>query len=212
MKSLLAVVAFLLCPGSALAAGPPLAAHDLERGVNRPAHRFDLVGLHWKGNGVVVFRTRSVAGRWSGWWDAAPENDRPDARNHELRVQGWNLGSPFWTGASNGIQVRSYGHVTRVRAFYVWSRVRKSRLRRVSIAGSPLILSRASWGADERIRRRRKPGYADAVRFAVVHHTAGSNSYSRAQSASIVRGVERYHVLANGWDDIGYNFLVDKYG
>ena len=50
------------------------------------------------------------------------------------------------------------------------------------------------------------------MRFAVVHHTAGSNSYTRAQSASIVRGIERYHVLANGWDDIGYNFLVDKYG
>jgi hypothetical protein len=83
--------------------------------------------------------------------------------------------------------------------------------RGVSIAGSPLILSRASWGANERIRRGR-PHYADSLRFAVVHHTAGSNSYTRAQSASIVRGIQRYHVLANGWDDIGYNFLVDKYG
>jgi N-acetylmuramoyl-L-alanine amidase len=208
----LAVFLFLLFPGTALAAGTTLAAHDVKRGVNRPAHRFDLVGLHWKGDGVVMFRTRSVAGRWSSWRDAAPEDDRPDARNHELRARGWNLGSPFWTGTSNGIQVRTYGRVTRVRAFYVWSPARKSRLRSVSIAGSPLILSRASWGADEKIRRRRKPDYADAVRFAVVHHTAGSNSYSRSQSASIVRGIERYHVLANGWDDIGYNFLVDKYG
>jgi hypothetical protein len=213
MKSLLLVLLlFALCPGTALAAGTTLAAKDLKTGVNRPAHRFDLVGLHWKGDGFVRFRTRSVAGRWSRWHDAAPEDDRPDARNHELRARGWNLGSPYWTGASNRIQVRTYGRVTRVRAFYVWSPTSRSRLRRVSIAGSPLILSRASWHADEKIRRRKKPGYADTVRFAVVHHTAGSNSYTKAQAASIVRGIERYHVLANGWDDIGYNFLVDKYG
>jgi hypothetical protein len=213
MKSLvLAAFLLLLCPGTVLAAGTSMSAHDVRPGVNKPAHRFDLVGLHWKGEGVVTFRTRSVAGGWSGWHDAAPENDRPDARNHELRSQGWNLGSPYWAGASNRIQVRTYGRVTRVRAFYIWSPARKSRLRRVSIAGSPLILTRATWHADEKIRRRRKPGYADAVRFAVVHHTAGSNSYTRAQSASIVRGIERYHVLANGWDDIGYNFLVDRYG
>src|SRR6185437_8492314 len=41
---------------------------------------------------------------------------------------------------------------------------------------------------------------------------AGSNSYSKTQSASIVRSIELYHVQGNGWNDIGYNFLVDKYG
>src|SRR5207245_3065760 len=80
-----------------------------------------------------------------------------------------------------------------------------------SMAGSPLALARAAWSADE-LFRRRLSDYADTVRLAIVHHTDGSNSYSRAQSAAIVRGIERYHVLANGWDDIGYNFLVDKYG
>jgi hypothetical protein len=111
--------------------------------------------------------------------------------------------------------VRTFGRISRVRAYYVWSPVGKIRLRTVSKAGSPLIITRASWRADEKIRRRKKPAYADALRFAVVHHTVGSNSYSRAQSASIVRGIERYHVLANGWDSIaiytGRTWPADHY-
>jgi hypothetical protein len=206
----LALSFFVVAPSAALGAGTTMAAQNVSKGLNRPPHRFNLVGLHWRGSGSVSFRTRSVSGRWSSWHDAAPEDDGPDAGTHEPRGRGWELGSPYWTGPSDRLQVRTFGRVSRVRAYYVWSRVAKP-LRAVSMAGSPLILSRAGWGASERIRRGR-PDYADAVRFAVVHHTAGSNSYTRAQAASIVRGIQRYHVLANGWDDIGYNFLVDKYG
>ena len=84
-------------------------------------------------------------------------------------------------------------------------------MRTLSVAGSPAITPRAGWSADEHIRRA-APRYAPALRMAIIHHTAGSNSYSRVQSAAIVRGIELYHVEANGWNDIGYNFLVDRYG
>jgi N-acetylmuramoyl-L-alanine amidase len=212
MKYLLlaAVLVCLLLPETALAR-TGLVSRDVREGLNRAPEEFELVGLRWRGVGVVSFRTRSISRHWSIWRVAAPEDDGPDAGNHERRARGWELGSPYWTGPSDRLQVRAVGRVSRIRASYVSSRASKRPLRRVAIAGSPLILTRASWGADERIRRG-LPDYADTVRFAVVHHTAGSNSYTRAQSASIVRGIQRYHVLANGWDDIGYNFLVDKYG
>jgi N-acetylmuramoyl-L-alanine amidase len=174
---------------------------------------FDLVGLHWRGTGAVEFRTRSLAGRWSGWHAAAPEaEDLPDAFTTESRAaRGWRLGNPYWTGASNRIAYRLWGRVTKLRAYFIRSPEERVPMRRLSIAGSPPIFTRRAWNANEAIRRG-APSYASSVQFAVVHHTAGSNSYTASQSAAIVRGIEVYHVQGNGWNDIGYNFLVDKYG
>ena len=45
-----------------------------------------------------------------------------------------------------------------------------------------------------------------------VHHTASSSSYSAADVPSLIRGFYRFHVLSRGWFDIGYNYLVDRYG
>jgi N-acetylmuramoyl-L-alanine amidase len=175
--------------------------------------RFDLVGLHWRGAGSVDFRTRSVGGRWSSWRTAAPEaEDLPDVFSAERRaLRGWRLGNPYWTGASDRIGYRLHGRVTRLRAFFISSPEERVPMRRLSIAGSPPLFTRSAWRANEAIRRG-APSFAPSLQFAVVHHTAGSNSYTAAQSAAIVRGIEVYHVQGNGWNDIGYNFLVDKYG
>ncbi len=48
--------------------------------------------------------------------------------------------------------------------------------------------------------------------MAFVHHTDGGNSYTRAQAPGIVRGIYYYHTKSLGWSDIGYNFLIDRYG
>src|SRR5215204_4350799 len=134
MKSLvLAMFVFVLAPSAAYGAAGGLAARDVSAGVTRAPHRFDLVGLHWRGSGFVSFRTRSLSGRWSSWRNAAPENDGPDARTHEPRGRGWHLGSPFWVGPSDRIQVRTFGRVGRVRAYYVWSRSAGRPLRAVAV-------------------------------------------------------------------------------
>jgi N-acetylmuramoyl-L-alanine amidase len=213
MKALLlAAVAMLATPAIAHAEAtlttrevPLRGARTLESTSPPP---FNMVGLHWRGSGSVSFRTRSAAGRWSAWQPAAPEaEDGPD----RSAQPGWRIGNPYWTGDATAIAYRLRGQVTRLRAYFVESRVDDLPPRTLSVAGSPPIIPRLSWGADESIRRA-APVYAPAVRYALVHHTAGSNSYSRTQSAAIVRGIEIYHVKANGWNDIGYNFLVDKYG
>jgi hypothetical protein len=211
-----AAVLFFVAPATAYA-GATLTMRDV------PLHggpalasttpKFDLVGVHWRGPGAVQFRTRSLEGRWSNWHASAPEGeDLPDAGSPETRAsRGWRLGNPFWTGGSDRIEYRLRGRIERLRAYFVESPEVRIPLRRVSMVGSPPLLSREAWGANEAIRRA-PPQYARSLQFAVVHHTAGTNSYTRAQSAAIVRGIEVYHVKGNGWNDIGYNFLVDKYG
>src|SRR5439155_5557493 len=77
--------------------------------------------------------------------------------------------------------------------------------------GCPSTVPRSGWQADETIRRA-APQYAPTLSFALVHHTVNTNNYTPEQSAAMVRGIEVYHVKGNGWNDIGYNFLVDKYG
>ncbi|MDX6493915.1 MAG: hypothetical protein QOH02_1850, partial [Gaiellaceae bacterium] len=75
------------------------------------------------------------------------------------------------------------------------------------------IIPRAAWGADESVPIRRQGAvYATTLSAAIVHHTASTNSYTAAQSAALMRGFQAYHVKSNGWADIGYNFLVDRYG
>ena len=212
-----AVILLFLVPATAraettlVARNVPLHGARTLAASNAP--RFDLVGLHWRGPGSVEFRTRSVQGRWSAWHRAAPEaEDVPDDATAEARrAGGWRLGNPYWTGMSDRVAYRLYGRVTRLRAYFVQSPEERIPLRRVEIAGSPPIISRLAWGANETIRRA-PPQYAPALQFALVHHTAGTNSYTASQSAAIVRGIEVYHVKGNGWNDIGYNFLVDKYG
>jgi hypothetical protein len=208
-----AVVAILFFAAPALAsAETSIVARDVPlhggRTLAGATPRFNLVGVHWRGSGSVSFRTRSLSGSWSAWRPAAPEaEDGPDRP-----VQpGWRIGNPYWTGAADAIAYRLHGTVTRLRAYFVSSAVDDLPPRRLSIAGSPPIITRPAWGADESIRRA-PPRYAPAVQYSLVHHTAGTNNYSPSQSAAIVRGIEVYHVKANGWNDIGYNFLVDKYG
>ncbi|WP_432561622.1 N-acetylmuramoyl-L-alanine amidase [Kineococcus sp. SYSU DK003] len=86
-----------------------------------------------------------------------------------------------------------------------------------SVSGStadslrPRIRSRAEWGADESLRRGAAE-YSPAIAAAVVHHTADGGSYSQADVPAVIRGMYRYHTQTLGWSDLGYNFVVDRFG
>jgi hypothetical protein len=223
LLALAALVVALPAGASLHAQGPSLTVVEVPLHGERTlasAHaqkRFDLVGLHWLGSGSVRFRTHSLGGDWSVWRAAAPEaDDLPDPGSAEARrSEGWHLGSPWWVGASDRIEYSLRGDVRRLRAYLVASPVEADPIRGASrtpaSAAPPLIVTRSGWNADESIRQS-SPQYADTLRFAVIHHTAGANAYTQEEAPAVVRAIELYHVKANGWNDIGYNFLVDRFG
>ena len=169
------------------------------------ALHFNMFALHWVGSGEVLFRTHRLHGAWSSWAaaDADVAPDGGSGRRHDGNLE--------WSGAADAFQIRRSGPVGRLQAYELWSRVTTRASRHLAQAGLPAVVSRADWHANEEIVRA-APRFAPAVRLAIVHHTATSNSYTPAQAAAIVRGIEVYHVKGNGWDDIGYNFLVDRFG
>ena len=171
---------------------PTLAVHDA-RSLATAVSRFNMIAFHWRGGGDLRYRVRFTDG-WSPW-----------------RAADADAGNIDWVGTASGYQTRAVGKVTRLRAYTVWSPVVHEQYRRLQLANAPPIIPRLSWGADESIRKG-SPQYAPTLQAAFVHHTAGTNNYTPDQSAAIVRGIELYHVQGNGWNDIGYNFLVDKYG
>jgi flagellar hook assembly protein FlgD len=207
MKKLLLAVVLLTfaMPATARAGDVAMRVQDVPLGRSlasapRPTN-FNMLGLHWIGTGSVAYRTRTLHGRWRAWHDADSDNS----------TGAWHDGNLDWTGASSGVQYRVRGDVRRLRSYEVWSRVLPAPTRTVASAGQPAIVSRAGWHAEEEIVRA-KPLIAPVLRLAIVHHTAGTNDYTPAQAAAIVRGIEVYHVEGNGWNDIGYNFLVDRFG
>lgn len=199
--------------GTAAAAPSSMTVTPVGAGGRVDVGPFDLAGARWRGRGTVELRARRANGRWTPWYPASPEaGDRPDADTREGRAdRGWQVGSPWWVGNADRLELRTRGPVRDLRAITVRSPEVRVPFRRPAATGRPLITPRAFWGADESIVRA-APTYATAVRFALVHHTAGQNGYTRSEAPAIVKGIQLYHVRGNGWNDIGYNFLVDRFG
>ncbi|MGP7960766.1 N-acetylmuramoyl-L-alanine amidase [Sanguibacter sp. A247] len=77
----------------------------------------------------------------------------------------------------------------------------------------PSIITRAQWGADESLRSTWGPQDQSSKLAAMyVHHTVNRNDYSKASSAALVRSIYAYHTKSMRWPDIGYQFLVDRFG
>ena len=186
----------------------------------RAPKRFNLVGLRWRGDSEprLALRARLGDGRWTRW----------------TRVGSHDGGTsdPVWVGEADWVQYRMSRRVRGLRLHFVnvkGTATAADRLRtrlRAAVNGvvlaalgptdavaqeaQPEIVPREEWGAED-CRPRSGPEFGE-VHAAFVHHTVTANDYSEDEAAQIVLGICRFHRNSNGWNDVGYNFLVDRYG
>lgn len=81
---------------------------------------------------------------------------------------------------------------------------------------APTINQRSRWAAAgwavDTAGCGRGPSRADNIAAAVIHHTVTGNSYRQDQVDDLLRSIYYTHVVVNGWCDVGYNFVVDRFG
>ncbi|MFI7524371.1 N-acetylmuramoyl-L-alanine amidase [Nocardia salmonicida] len=199
--------------------------------------RFSMIGVtapNLDGTTTMV-RARQSDGSWGPWFEAGTDDSVAARRPGDGHVQG---SEPVYVGDTDAVQILSTHEPTATDhpgaqgprpvagPDHVGPEVQDlsavlldpgrgeehlSAIAAPLAGGGPRVISRAQWGADESIRCE-DPTYDDGLGGVVVHHTAGRNDYSKAESAAIVRGIYAYHAETLGWCDIGYNALVDKYG
>jgi hypothetical protein len=192
--------------GAAAGSGRVAAGSDHARwhsGLVVPKRPFELIGIATTASAEV--RARGLDGRWSEWL--------PFHAGHE----GTELSDPVWVGPADAFEVRSHQAVGGARVLLVdpGHGASASAVRHVDAGmdagpGQPQIVARSSW-ANASCRPRISPIFG-AVQLAFVHHTVSSNGYRRSQSAAMVRSICLFHKYGNGWNDIGYNFVVDRFG
>lgn len=202
--------------------------------------RFTAMALTWDRRAAADIRATIRVGldltHWGSALETEPMEEGPDNGSAELR--GGRVGTELlWVGAAECSRIEltlpANSEISGMRAVYVntqgtahggaprreWARggtegAGAGLLRAApaeAMTRKPGIITRARWGANERLRNC-GPYYSTRVKMAFVHHTANSNSYRANQSPGLVRAIYWYHTRALGWCDIAYNFLVDKYG
>ena len=224
----------LLVAAAVVAAAPAASAqpkaHDFELSVPNPsAHaaqaggsykspklhapgRFNTVGMRWRGGSARVelkMRVKKSGGKWTRWQAVESQSgDAPDPRTGEPTP--YNVTAPAWAGQSDWVQFKANRPISGATFHFVEATGARRPVAHAAAADKPAIVTRDEWGAQD-CKPRTSPAYGE-VKAAIIHHTVNLNDYTPEEAPDIVLGICRYHRNSNGWNDIGYNFLVDKYG
>ncbi len=196
----------------------PDAFTETRSGVHRTetmtTSAFSMVGLTWLGAPTEVRVQVRSGGVWEPWQDLETLSDGPDARTGE-RTPGLMGTDLAWVGLADGVRVEMADarpddlNLALLQADP--STAPPSARTAVPVQRKPRLLSREAWGADPDLRTG-TPTYNRTIQQVHVHHTVNSNAYAAADVPGLIRGMYRYHTQNLGWSDLGYNFVVDRFG
>ncbi|TMM20510.1 MAG: hypothetical protein E6F96_00090 [Actinobacteria bacterium] len=190
----------------------------------------DLLGLEWAApaEAGVQLRVGRRGGRWSGWVTAGACCAWLEGASASAPAR--LIAGPVWTGGASALQLRATHPLAGVRLHIVdvsggvgAHRLALAREMLGSASalqaaaptlhagpGQPRILARAGWARGV-ARPRVAPAYG-VVRMAFVHHTETPNGYLAAEVPAMLRAIFVFHRDVRGWNDIGYNFVIDAFG
>lgn len=178
---------------------------------------FDLLGVTVPSRPAdhLLARVR-IDGRWGGWMELELNPDH-EVEGREAtkaaRAQPGVHSAPIWVEGADAYELNVPASVASIEVHLVRPEVASIRLDTTgSTAGAataPAILSRSQWGARA---PKVAPVTAPDLKLAVVHHSVNANTYSRDDVPALLRGIQAYHMDAQGWNDIAYNFAVDRFG
>jgi hypothetical protein len=203
--------------------GPSLDDASSDLAISAPViAAFDMVGLSWESGSpeTLLMQLQASDGTW-GQWQIVPVDDEhgPDGPRHRM-------GSvAIYTGEADGVRFAVDGTVVggelmvfNTAAFATGPA--EGALGDVGDLGDPpdpswegpsFVRDRAEWDTADCRREEADLNWSTAQAI-IIHHTAGSNSYGQSDVPGIIAAICSWHVDGRGWDDIGYNFLVDRYG
>jgi hypothetical protein len=168
------------------------------------------LALSWLGpeGSGVAYRTSDVEGVWSQWTRITEFEDDGLKRHFSgvVSVDGATRAEWKLVGKSparvHGVILDYLNTMDGPRTVVEVPQVANAAAR------TPDVVTRAEWGADESLKRtsgscRRR---FFPLKQLFVHHTAGSNFDQNPKAT--MRAIYWYHVVRQGWCDVGYNFVV----
>jgi len=159
----------------------------------------------------VLVRGRAD-GTWTPWLEVpfAP-GEAPD-RGAEGAPAGVHS-EPVWLGDADAYEIDAPASLNEVDVHLVDDGPARRELAvgtaSAGAAAAPSILARSAWGARP---PRQHPSTTADLKLAIVHHSVNGNTYSAGQVPQLLRSIQAYHQDVNGWQDIAYNFVVDRFG